>query len=59
MSTQTRFASPKIAKEMTKVFGSEVKTVSIKMQHKKVVGDFVRKIEKAHKNVANSTIVFG
>ena len=59
MTTETRFSSPGIAKEMKKVFGSETKTFSLKLQHKKPVGDFVRKIEKAHKNAAKSTLVFG
>ena len=59
MVTHTQFASPKIAKEMKKVFGSEAKTFSIKLKHKKAVGDFVRKIEKANKNTEKSTIVFG
>jgi hypothetical protein len=59
MATQTKFASPAIAKEMEKVFGAETKTFSLKLQHKKPVGDFVRKIEKAHKNAAKSSLVFG
>lgn len=61
MATQTKFASPEIAKEMAKVFRSEAKVVSvtIKSEHKKAVGDFVQKIEKAHKKAAKSTLVFG
>lgn len=59
MATHAKFASPKIAKEMEKVFASEAKTFSVKLQHKKAVGDFVRKIEKAHENAAKSTLVFG
>ena len=59
MTIQTKYASPEIAKEMAKAFGAEAKTVSVKIQHKKAVGDFVRKIEKAHKDAAKSKLVFG
>lgn len=54
MMTQTE-----ISKEMEKVFGPEAKTFSLKLKHKKAVWDFVLKIEKAHKNAAKSTLVFG
>ena len=57
--THTKFSSPEIAREMKRVFGSEAKTVSIKMMHKRTVGTFVRKVEKAHKNSTKSTLIFG
>jgi len=58
MDKETRFTSPKIAKEMARVFGSETKTFSLQIQHRKVVGDFVRKIEDAHKRAEKSKHVF-
>jgi hypothetical protein len=59
MTSHVNFSSPEIAKEMEKAFGSEAKTVSVKIMHKQAVGNFVRKIEKAHKNTFKSTLVFG
>jgi len=41
--------------------GLEIKTITIpfdKQVHREV-SDFIRKIEKAHKNAANSNLVFG
>ncbi len=45
----TNFTSPKIADSMVKVFGSEAKTVAVDMKYRKEVGEFVLKIEEAHK----------
>ncbi len=58
MNKETKFTSPEIAKEMARVFGSATKSFSLEIQHRKVVGDFVRKIEKAHKRAAKSKHVF-
>ena len=58
MSKETTFTSPKIAKAMARVFGSETKTFSLEIQHRKVVGDFVSKIEAAHKRAEKSKHVF-
>ena len=58
MTKQKKFASPEIAKEVGKVFGADTRTLSVKFKHKKAVGDFVRKIEKAHKNTVKSRLVF-
>jgi hypothetical protein len=58
MTTTTTFTSPKIAKEIARVFGSETKTFSVEMKHRRVVGDFVRKIEAAHKRAEKSKLVF-
>lgn len=55
---ETKFASQKIAKEIKKVFGSKGKTFTSKLQYKRQVGTFVRKIEKAHKDAAKSKLVF-
>ncbi len=59
MKNETLSASQEIAKEMKIVFGSEAKTISVKIKHKRVVGNFVRKIEKAHQNAAKSNLIFG
>lgn len=59
MTTETKFASQELAKEVARVFGSEGKTFTVKLKHKREVGNFVRKIEKAHKNAAKSNLVFG
>jgi hypothetical protein len=59
VQVNSTFASPKMAKEMIKVFGSQVKTVSVEIKHRQVIGNFVRKIEKAHQMAAKSTQRFG
>jgi hypothetical protein len=52
------FTSPKIAREMARVFGSDAKTFTVEIKHRRVVGDFVRKIEAAHKRAEKSKLVF-
>ena len=58
MNQGTTFTSPKIAREMARVFGSEAKTFTVEIKHRRVVGDFVRKIEAAHKQAEKSKLVF-
>ncbi len=58
MRTATTFTSPQIAQEIARVFGSDVKTFSVEMKHRKEVGSFVRKIESAHKRAEKSKLVF-
>lgn len=58
MTETSTFTSPKIAKEIARVFGSEAKTFTVEMKHRRVVGDFVRKIEAAHKRAEKSKLVF-
>jgi len=58
MTEGCTFTSPKIAKEIARMFGSEVKTFTVEMKHRRVVGDFVRKIEAAHKRAEKSKLVF-
>ncbi len=58
MTNKPKFTSPKIASEIARVFGSEAKTFTVKMQHRRIVGDFVRKIEAAHKRAKKSNLVF-
>lgn len=57
-SNQSKFTSPKIAKEIKKKFGSEAETVTVKMKYRKQVGAFVRKIEKAHEKAEKSKLIF-
>jgi hypothetical protein len=52
------FSSPKLAQEFVRVFGAGVKTFAVEMKHRRVVGDFVRKIEAAHKRAGKSKLVF-
>lgn len=58
MNQGTVFTSPKIAKEMARLFGSEAKTFKVEIKHRRVVGDFVRKIEAAHKGAEKSKLIF-
>jgi len=58
VSTERRFGSPEIAREMAKMFGDEAKTVTVEMKYRREVGRFVRKIEKAHKQAEKSKLVF-
>jgi hypothetical protein len=58
MNEATAFTSPKIAREIARVFGSEAKTFTVEIKHRRVVGDFVRKIEAAHKRAEKSKLVF-
>lgn len=50
------FSSPAIAKEIQKRYGNKSKVIKINMRHEEEVKDFVMKIEKAHKNAANSKL---
>ncbi|MES9859096.1 MAG: hypothetical protein ABW166_21270 [Sedimenticola sp.] len=54
----TNFTSPKIADSMVKVFGSEAKTVAVDMKYRKEVGEFVLKIEEAHKQAGKVKKMF-
>jgi hypothetical protein len=53
------YASPKIARELTKVFGNEVSAVRVTMRESKDVPRFVRKVSEAHKKTAKSQLKFG
>ena len=58
MTNTPEFTSCKIADEMTKVFGSEAKTVTVDMKYRTEVGEFVLKVERAHKEAEESVQVF-
>ncbi len=51
--------STRIAKEMAKIFGDKYISFSVEIKHRQVIGNFVRKIEKAHQQAAKSTQRFG
>lgn len=53
------FGSPKIAREMARMFGEQAKTISVEMKYEEEVGSFVRKIEDAHRQAGKSKLVFG
>jgi len=57
MKTVT-FTSPQIAREAAKVFKTEAQTTTVQIRYKREVGNFVRKIEIAHKQAAKSKLVF-
>jgi hypothetical protein len=52
------YASPRIAKELTKVFG-QASAVSVTMRPTKDVSKFIRKLDAATKKAAKSHLHFG
>lgn len=52
------FGSPDLAKAMKKAFGSKTKAFTLEIKYQREVGDFVRKIEDAHRQAAESKLVF-
>ena len=64
MSSKPKFTSPKIAEKMAKAFGNKAKTFVevflflaiqvVDMIYRKEVGDFLLKIEQAHKGAGKS-----
>ena len=53
------FASPKIAKNVAKVFGYRAPSVEVRMRSSRDVSRFIRKVEDACKKTAKSRLVFG
>ncbi len=58
MARDRTFTSPAIAEEMQRAYGKSVKSVKIELKHEKEVADYVRKIEQAHRETAQSKLVF-
>lgn len=52
------YASPKIVRELEKVFGRNVSTVKVTMRDNKDVPRFIRKVEEAHKKAGKSRLQF-
>ena len=57
-ATPPSYASPKIVRELTKVFGNAVSTVKVTMRKNKDVPDFIRKVQAAHSRAAKSRLQF-
>ena len=58
MTEGATFTSPKIAKEIARVFGHQARTSTVSLKHERVVGQFLRRIESAHKRAEKSKLVF-
>jgi len=52
------YSSPKLAAELRKRFGKEMKTIQIKHLYVREVNAFIKRGEKAHKATAKSQLVF-
>ena len=52
------YASPRIAKELTKVFG-RASSIKVTMRATKDVSKFIRKLDAANKKAAKSSLHFG
>ncbi len=53
------YASPKIAKDLVKVFGNSTSAVKVTMRATKDVSHFIRKVESAQRKAAKSRLQFG
>ncbi len=59
MSRRTiSYASPKIVKNLAKVFGKSFSAVKVTMRANKDVSSFIRKVEAARKRAAKSRLHF-
>jgi hypothetical protein len=56
--TAACYASPKIVRVLTKVFGDEVSTVKVTMRRNKDVPRFLQRLEAAHKKTAKNRLQF-
>ncbi|GEM_PF-1444835 len=52
------YSSPKIAKEMSRQFGSSAQTVKVEMKYTKEVGHFIHRVESAQRDTVGSKLVF-
>ncbi len=52
------YASPRLAKELTKVFG-RASSIKVTMRATKDVSNFIRKLDAANKKAAKSSLHFG
>ncbi len=55
---QTKFSSPKIAKEIKKKFAEHTEIIPVNMKYKRNIGRFIRKLERAHKKAEKSSLSF-
>jgi hypothetical protein len=56
--SQEKFSSPKIAEEIKKKFGDDVKSFSGKVQYARDFNRFIKKMDTAHKKTEKSTLRF-
>ena len=56
--TQEKFSSPKIAEEIKKRFGDDVKSFSGKVRYARDFNRFIQKMDTAHKKTDKSTLYF-
>ena len=52
------YSSPKIARELTKQFGTKGEPVRVKMRFTREIGGFIKKVESAQRAAPNSKLVF-
>jgi hypothetical protein len=57
--TTVTYASPQIAKELTKVFGRSAVALGVKMRPSKDVATFLRRLDSVNKKTAKSSLHFG
>lgn len=58
MPNNQTFGNPKIAEQFAAQFGPATKTITVAMKYSEQISEFIEKIEKAHEDAANSTLVF-
>ena len=54
----TTYSSPKLARELTKQFGTSGKSIKVKMKFTREIGQFIKKVESAQQAATNSKLVF-
>lgn len=54
----TTYSSPKIARELTKQFGTSREPIKVEMKYTREIGLFIKKVESAQRAAANSKLVF-
>ena len=54
----TTYSSPKIARELTKQFGTSGKPIKVEMKFTREIGQFIKKVESAQQAAAKSKLVF-
>ncbi len=52
------YSSPKIARELTKRFGTSRDPIKVEMKYTREIGQFIKKVESAQRAAANSRLVF-
>ena len=52
------YSSPKIARELTKQFGTSGNPIKVEMKYTREIGSFIKKVESAQRSAASSKLVF-